>query len=210
MSDFIIFDVETVVRDIPQNIADAKMKNLRGRFVKEEVIQKNFEEWKNDTWAFQPGGSRPIAVGVCIETMGSDTLFDVKASDDEGGLARWFGEILKANPLHKLVGFNIKKFDLPQLVVSMAKANILINQRFGRYDVIDLMKEPWGHDCGFFSLEYYATMFGLPVHEGDGSMVAGWWEEDKKDGGTRVKDYCLQDVQLTKHVFDKFRLFHKF
>ncbi len=210
MSDFIIFDVETIVREIPQNIAEAKMKSLRSRFVKEEVIQRNFEEWKTDTWVFQPGGSQPIAVGVCIETTGIDPLYDVKTSDDEVELARWFGEILKANPLHKLVGFNVKKFDLPQLIVSIAKANVALNQRFGRYDIIDLMKEPYGHDVGMFSLEYYATMFGLPVHDGDGSMVAKWWEEDRKDNGTRVKEYCMRDVHLTKQVFDKLRLFHKF
>jgi hypothetical protein len=209
MTDYIIFDIETVVREIPPAIAEAKMKKLRNRFVKEDVIQENFEEWKSDTWAFQPGGSKPIAIGVGIEGV-DGVLFEAMASDDEVELATWFLKILKTFPLHKLVGFNVKKFDLPQLMVSMAKANVAINQRYGRYDVIDLMKEPYGHDVGMFSLDYYATIFGLPTHEEDGSMVAGMWEEDKKDGGTRVKDYCLKDVQLTKSLFDVFRLFHKF
>lgn len=210
MTDYIIFDIETVVRDVPPNIAEAKMKSLRNRFVKEEVIQKNFDEWKSDTWMFQPGGSKPIALGVYVESERAAPFYESWASDDELELAMHFLAAIDSFPLAKLVGFNIKKFDLPQLMVSIAKASIFPPSRFGRYDIIDLMKEPYGYDVGMFSLDYYATIFGLPTHEEDGSMVASMWAEDKKDGGTRVKDYCLKDVQLTKALFDKYRLFHKF
>lgn len=207
MTDYIIFDIETVEREVPLSIAEAKRKSLRNRFVKEEVIQKNFDEWKAESWKFQPGGSRPIAIGVHSTRT---NISEVETGESEDELAAFFCDKILQNEGAKLVGFNIKKFDLPQLLVSASKMGICTRLNLGRYDIIDLMKEPYGHDVGMYSLDYYATIFGLPTHEEDGSMVAGMWEQDKKDGGTRVKDYCLKDVQLTKALFDTYRLFHKF
>lgn len=206
----IVFDIETIPRAIPESFLLKKKQKLEEEYAKPETVEKHLEDWKANKWCFQPGASQPICIGLYPD-KGPLAVF---ANTDETRLAadllEWFWELARVHGHtgHKLVGFNIKKFDLPQLMFSVAKLGKKLPVTFGKWDYIDLMKEPYGYDTGPYSLAYYAEMFGLEGKLMDGGQVTEVWDNGK--GIDKIKAYCGQDVMITHALFEKFKLIHRF
>lgn len=92
----------------------------------------------------------------------------------------------------RLIGFNIKHFDIPVLKPYLTFA-------LDGVPVLDLMGDVERH-LGFrVSLENLARATLNAGKSGVGLEAIGWWREGKKD---KVKEYCLQDVKLTRDLYE--------
>lgn len=99
-------------------------------------------------------------------------------------------DILRKSDL--VVGFNINQFDLPVLAphVSLTVAEL---------PVLDLMNDV-ERSLGFrISLDNLSRATLGAQKSGHGLEAIKWWRDGEKQ---RVKDYCLQDVRLTRDLFE--------
>lgn len=91
-----------------------------------------------------------------------------------------------------LIGFNIKHFDIPVLQPH-------IKFDLGRFDVLDLMDEV-ERGLGFrVSLDNLSRATLGIGKSGMGLEAIDWWRDGLKD---KVKEYCLQDVRLTRDLYE--------
>jgi DEAD/DEAH box helicase domain-containing protein len=91
-----------------------------------------------------------------------------------------------------LIGFNIKHFDLPVL-----EPHVKIN--LGLLTVLDLMSDV-EKNLGFrVSLDNLSRATLGVGKIGMGLEAIDWWREGKKD---KVKEYCIQDVRLTRDLYE--------
>jgi len=91
-----------------------------------------------------------------------------------------------------LVGFNIDHFDLPVLAPH-------VSFDLGRLFVLDLMADV-ERGLGFrMSLDNLSRATLGVGKSGAGLEAISWWRAGEKQ---KVKDYCLQDVKLTRDLFE--------
>lgn len=91
-----------------------------------------------------------------------------------------------------LIGFNIKNFDLPVLS-AYYPGNI---DHFSVFDILDDIKEKIGRRLSLN--EVVGATLGKKK-SGHGLMAIDFYKEGKWD---ELKKYCLDDVMLTKELFD--------
>lgn len=98
--------------------------------------------------------------------------------------------LLKKSSL--LIGFNIRHFDLPVLAphISFSTAG------FAVLDLMDDVEKALGFRA---SLDNLATSTLNVGKSGVGLEAIQWWREGKKE---KVKEYCLQDVRLTRDLYE--------
>ena len=91
-----------------------------------------------------------------------------------------------------LIGFNIKRFDMPVLspYVSFPVASLPV------LDILDDVVKALGHRVSLDSLGQATLGRGKT---GSGLDALRWFKEGKFD---LIKKYCLEDVRLTKDVYD--------
>lgn len=220
-------DIETLERPIPEYLLTEKQeyyqKKAEGRYKKPEVIEAHattdLEAWKAN-WKFTRRGAQVLCVGVaeidhdgvCWDSIGA------VVDSDEAELCRMTYELLTELRPQKIVTYNGFRFDLPILLTMFARHNRIMPGSLGKWDYIDLMKagfEAFASES--MKLDDMAELYGVEVPgdafpvpgfpNPDGSQVAAMWEQDKLDNGTRVKNYCLQDVWKTAHIAHKVNSF---
>jgi DEAD/DEAH box helicase domain-containing protein len=92
----------------------------------------------------------------------------------------------------RIIGFNIFGFDLP-IMNNYYPGNLM------KFPALDLMKEI-ENDLGHrVSLNDVAQGSLGAEKSGDGLQAIRLWNEGRLD---ELKDYCLQDVKLTKEVYE--------
>lgn len=213
MNKYLVIDCETLPRPIPPGIYKDKMEKLKDRFTTPSVIEKNAKEWAEESAFFQPGLSQVIAIGACDPDSGNVEVFcDENEQKVLNLFATYYIDFVRRNANVfsnvSLVGFNIKGFDLPQMMVNLG--SLKPEYKLNRRRIIDLMDEPFGRSTNKYSLNYYLEIFGLPLKEGSGKDVLKNWELDKADKGTRVADYCRSDTYKTAALFNRYREFWNF
>lgn len=107
----------------------------------------------------------------------------------------------KGNSAIKLVGFNVKLFDLPFLVTRSFALNVTIAP-FVLKDVIDLREKVsvfrWGKTRG--TLKDFGTFMGLGLSDMDGSQVAEtYWAGEK----SKLKEYLKKDLEITEKMYQR-------
>jgi DEAD/DEAH box helicase domain-containing protein len=101
-----------------------------------------------------------------------------------------FGKLLEETEV--LIGFNIKGFDLPVLDAELP----LIKYNFTSLDLMDDVIT----GAGFrISLDNLATATIGAKKSADGLQAIRWYKEGKID---EIKKYCLQDVKVTKDLYE--------
>lgn len=194
----LIIDIETIAKPVPQEVLDEQRKVLAEEYKKEETIEKHLQDFK-ERYKFLPGGAEIICVGIMdFQSRVSKVIYDpTKPTSwiiDETVLE------LDLYPGHKFCGFNIKGFDLPVLLEHMQRFDTFLDQRKGRYDIIDLYE--WAKFAGFGgSLNKVCKMFGLETKSASGDQVAFMYEQDKSDGGRRVAEYNRQDLEVEAALY---------
>jgi hypothetical protein len=117
-----------------------------------------------------------------------------------------FGALARSSDL--LVGFNNIGFD-DKLI---AASNIFFDQNLldfivvPRYDILSEtwvaagLKPTWGGGAyGGYSLDAICKATLGEAKTGNGAMAPIWWQRGEIG---KVIDYCLQDIKLTKRLFD--------
>jgi hypothetical protein len=144
-----------------------------------------------------PIDSHIVAIGVKKSGGESQILF----SADEKAILTGFWSILsiakQSNILFRLVGFNVKDFDLPFLVTRSFLCGVKI-QPFILKDVVDVREQlsafKYGPTRG--KLKEYASLIGTPILEDmDGSQVAERYWKGEHD---KIQEYLKKDLELTE------------
>lgn len=177
--DYFYVDVETVPLD------------------KEKYLGLSEDERKK---LLNPIDSRIVAIGVKKNTLVESILM----GEDEKQLLREFWSLLErkagsnAQP-YRIVGFNIKDFDLPFLVTRSFLNGVPIVP-FLLKDVIDIREYlsafKFGHIRG--KLKEFATLLNIPILEDiDGSQVAErYWNGEIE----KIQTYLRKDLEITQKM----------
>ena len=174
--DYFYVDVETVPLD------------------KEKYLSLDEDERKK---LLNPIDSRIVAIGV----QKNANPIQIFAGEDEGKILGEFWSLLASRPQGsgpaRIVGFNIKDFDLPFLVTRSFLKGVKIHP-FLLKDVMDVREQvsafKYGPTRG--KLKEYAALLGMSVLDDmDGSQVAErYWRGELP----KIVEYLHRDVELTR------------
>lgn len=220
---FLMWDIESTTttktyQELPepmQHLWEERCDYLRAQ--KLPPLPEGKTEWSNDDlWPMKGPLQAEFGRVVCIsfgrfslETP-SEPILKVKSlfgTDENNILARFSEGLEKTYHLKsntKMVGHNIKRFDVPfvskRMVINGIDLPIPMRQwdkkpwEMSFLDTTDV----WGFGAwqeGFTSLKLMSTVLGLPSPKDDisGADVYGvYWNEE--NGVERIKTYCEKDV----------------
>lgn len=208
----IIFDIETGPLPAselvipPFDPSQVKLGNIKNPDLIAEKIQKAEETHAADyikNAALDALSGRVLCIGYRIER----DIPAVLCSDVDGEaemLKQWWKAITTFDRQPRLIGFNIKAFDLPFLIRRSWKHRIEVPYwlRGGRYwnDLIVDLRDVWqlGDNRAHGSLASISRHLGLGEKAGNGAMFSELWQTDRE----AAINYCLRDVQLTQQIAD--------
>ena len=208
----IIFDIETGPLPLnelhipPFNPADVKLGNVKNPDLIAERIRQAEENHVSDyirNAALDALSGQILCIGYRIEREEPSVLCS-DADGEAAMLRQWWKLLTDFERTPRLVGFNIKPFDLPFLVKRSWKHRIQIPYwlRQGRYwnDLVVDLREVWqlGDSRAHGSLAAISRHLGLGEKAGNGAMFSELWQTNRQ----AAIDYCLQDVKLTQQVAD--------
>jgi len=178
--DFLILDVETCPIE------------MEGYFGLSEAEQKKL---------INPVDSRIVAIGL---KQGS-VLKVIQDLDEKKMLEAFWKEVSffkkGASGQKRIVGFNLKEFDLPVLVTRSFLNDVEIEQ-FNLKEVIDLREKlsafKWGPTRG--KLKEYGKALNIELHEMEGGDVAKACVEGKFD---KIKQYLEKDLEITAKILER-------
>lgn len=150
---------------------------------------------------------RIVCIGLVVDE-GAQEAAECLAGTDETKLLTDFWKILR--PADYLIGHNLIGFDIPFIqarsVINKVKPSRAIDlRRYSTAGVYDTMQvwSNWDRQR-FPKLDLLATVLGLGGKSGSGDQVAHWVEQGD---WARLKDYCMQDVRLTREIYRRMRAF---
>ncbi len=176
---YIIIDIETVPLD-------------RKEYEKREVHAEKIK-------LLNPIDSKIIAIG--LKKKDSEPIV-LMGNDEPGLLAEFWKEIGKSKTLStKLVGFNIKDFDIPFLVTRSFINNVEIVPFFLK-EIIDIREKLSAYKFGNIrgKLKEFADFLSIDKADMDGAMVA---EEYWKGNTARLAEYLRKDLEITEAVYQR-------
>ena len=208
----IIFDIETSALPFGElaipafNPADVKLGNTRDPDKIAERIRQAEENHVTDyirNAALDALSGQVLCIGYRLER--DEPAILSSDADGEAAMLRQWWELLNTwERQPRLIGFNIKAFDLPFLIKRSWKHRITPPYwiRHGRYwnDLVVDLREVWqlGDNRAHGSLGAISRHLGLGEKAGNGADFANLWKTNRQ----AAIDYCLQDVKLTQQVAD--------
>jgi DNA polymerase elongation subunit (family B) len=208
----IIFDIETGALPFGElvipafNPADVKLGNTRDPDKIAERIRQAEENHVSDyikNAALDAMSGQVLCIGYRLER--DEPAILSSDADGEAAMLRQWWELLNTwERQPRLIGFNVKSFDLPFLIKRSWKHRITVPYwiRHGRYwnDLIVDLREVWqlGDNRAHGSLGAISRHLGLGEKSGSGADFANLWKTNRQ----AAIDYCLQDVKLTQQVAD--------
>lgn len=208
----IIFDIETGPLPInelvipPFDPSQVKLGNIKNPDLIAEKIQKAEENHVTDyikNAALDALSGQVLCIGYRLER--DEPAILSSDADGEAAMLRQWWELLNTwERQPRLIGFNVKSFDLPFLIKRSWKHRITVPYwiRHGRYwnDLIVDLREVWqlGDNRAHGSLGAISRHLGLGEKTGNGADFANLWKTNRQ----AAIDYCLQDVKLTQQVAD--------
>ena len=208
----IIFDIETGALPFGElvipafNPADVKLGNTKDTDKIAERIRQAEENHVTDyikNAALDALSGQVLCIGYRLER--DEPAILSSDADGEAAMLRQWWELLNTwERQPRLIGFNVKSFDLPFLIKRSWKHRVTVPYwiRNGRYwnDLIVDLREVWqlGDNRAHGSLGAISRHLGLGEKTGNGADFANLWKTNRQ----AAIDYCLQDVKLTQHVAD--------
>ena len=208
----IIFDIETGALPFGElvipvfNPADVKLGNTKDPDKIAERIRQAEENHVSDyirNAALDALSGQVLCIGYRLER--DDPAILSSDADGEAAMLRQWWELLNTwERQPRLIGFNVKSFDLPFLIKRSWKHRVTVPYwiRNGRYwnDLIVDLREVWqlGDNRAHGSLGAISRHLGLGEKTGNGADFANLWKTNRQ----AAIDYCLQDVKLTQQVAD--------
>lgn len=118
-------------------------------------------------------------------------VYDSKTDAFRSFLEKDLKELIALCEERLVVGYNVRGFDLPVLVP--------YGLEIGRLDVFDIMYDVETLTRQrFLKLEYLARGTLGEGKSADGLMAVEWWKAGEIQ---KIIDYCMQDVKVTRDVF---------
>lgn len=143
--------------------------------------QKSFEE---------VGGQNHVAK-LGISVLGAYFYkTDSYRAYEEHELARLEEELVRCD---RIIGFNIKHFDLPVLSAYIPMERLKL---IPQLDLFEEITKQLGHRI---SLQALSSATLGAKKDGNGLQALQWYKEGKID---LIKKYCLNDVRLTKELYE--------
>ncbi len=146
-----------------------------------------------------PIDSKIIAIGLKKKGEAAAVFM---GSDEAQLLTDFWKEISKSKSLStKIVGFNIKDFDLPFLVTRSFVNNVEIVP-FIVKEVLDLREKLSAYKFGNVrgKLKEFADFLSIDKMDMDGSDVAGeYWAGNTK----KIGDYLKKDLEITEAIYQR-------
>ncbi|PIN98179.1 MAG: hypothetical protein COT90_05460 [Candidatus Diapherotrites archaeon CG10_big_fil_rev_8_21_14_0_10_31_34] len=147
-----------------------------------------------------PIDSRTVAIGL---RHGSKNIV-IQDENEKLMLEEFWKEIknfIGKDLKKKIVGFNLKEFDLPFLVTRSFINNVKIFP-FKIKEIIDLREKVSAFRYGFTrgKLKEFGEALDIELHEMDGSMVA---EECIKGNMEKIKEYLNKDLEITDKMLKR-------
>ncbi len=176
---YIVIDIETVPLD-------------RKEYEKRESHAEKIK-------LLNPIDSKIIAIG--LKKKDSEPVVLV-GGDEAELLAEFWKEIAKSKSLStKLVGFNIKDFDIPFLVTRSFVANVEIVP-FTLKEIVDIREKLAAYKFGNIrgKLKEFGSFLSIDKADMDGAMVA---EEYWKGNTARIAKYLRKDLEITETVYQR-------
>ena len=208
----IIFDIETGPLPLDQlhippfDPSQVKLGNIKNPDLIAEKLQKAEENHVSDyikNAALDALSGQVLCIGYRREHQETGIL--CADADGEAALLRQFWTLLNYYERQpKLIGFNVKAFDLPFLIKRSWKHRITPPYwlRQGRYwnDLVVDLREVWqlGDSRAHGSLASICRHLGLGEKAGSGADFSLMWNTNRQ----AAIDYCLQDIKLTQAVAD--------
>jgi len=203
----IVFDIETAPLPTDQIVippfdpANVKTGNLRDPDKIADKIRQAEEEHASNylrNAALDPLTGRVVCIGVAVG-QADPFLF---SGDERTMLGAFWDSLCQSERAPLILGFNSKQFDLPFLIRRSWKHRVAVPGwiRRGRYwsdSIVDL-REVWqlGDSRAHGSLAAICRHLGLGEKSGSGADFGTLWETDN----AAAREYCLQDVRLTRDV----------
>ena len=140
--------------------------------------------------SFDEVGGRDHLTDLGVTVVGVYSYSDNSYYAYEANEFQKLTEVLKG--ARRLIGFNIRDFDIPVLAPHVG-VNLFSLQ------MLDLMDDV-ARGAGFrISLDSLAKATLGAEKSGHGLDAITWWRAGEKE---KVKSYCLQDVRLTKDLYE--------
>ena len=206
----IVFDIETgplplAELVIPPFVAsEVKLGNIKNPDLIAEKIQRAEETHVSDyirSAALSAMSGQVLCIGYSIGNEEPQVL--CADTDGEAAMLQQFWSLINTEDRQpNLLGFNIKRFDLPFLVRRSWKHKVQVPYwlRNGRYwsELIVDIREVWqlGDSQAQGSLGAITQFLGLGGKSGDGAKFSELWQSDRP----AAIAYCLKDVSLTRDV----------
>ena len=190
----VVLDIETIP------CGDAEWRAL---LAKAPALKRKLRGDSALDWAL----GHVVCIGIIFQEVGSEREW-CEAGPDEAALLQQFWAAIR--PDDRIIGHNVLGFDLPYLQARTVVCQVEPSRRFDlrRYStdpVYDTMQVWANWDRQKFpKLETLAAALGLEGKSGSGDQVAKWFEDN--DWG-RIKEYCMQDVRLTRDIYRRFKEF---
>ena len=188
----VVLDIETVP------CSEERWKHLVSR-----VPALGKRSWKDTAldWTF----GQIICVGLLVIEKDQENELCI-AGPEETELLRAFWEALQPEDI--IIGHNVLAFDLPYLQARSVICQVKPSRDFDlrRYyttTVYDTMQiwSNWNMPR-YPKLDTLAAVLDLEGKSGSGDQVSKWFEANDWE---RIKQYCMQDVRLTRAVYRRFR-----
>lgn len=93
---------------------------------------------------------------------------------------------------HLLIGFSSKRFDLP-ILQKYFNFNL---SSIAHYDILEAIEKSFGRRVGLGILAHANLGVGKSAH---GLQAVEYWKNGEIQ---KLKDYCLQDVKITKDLYE--------
>ena len=175
----------------------------------EKRVKSNLNPTRTVCFDSETSGLEPFIHRIlCITVLDVDTLvFTSFCEDDEQQLLINFMAHVK--DVKSFIGYNSQSFDAPFILQRCMFYGIKISKEFLNINnQIDLRK----HCLGFFlsynkfqkgKLCQWAEKFGLPVDTEDGSKMPSLY---LKKCWSEIEAHCVEDVKITKALYDRAKL----
>ena len=188
----VVLDIETVP------CSPREWKNLVS---KAPSLKKKFRGEAALDWAT----GRIVCIGLLFMEGANEEEVCLARAEEAGLLAEFWKAIRRDD---RIIGHNVLGFDLPYIQARSVVCKVEPSRGFDlrRYStgpVYDTM-QVWANweRQKFPKLETLAAIFELDGKKGSGEQVVKWFDAGDWE---KIKDYCMQDVRLTRDVYRRLK-----
>lgn len=196
----VVIDIETV----PAELTEAQKKRYieayepDARLKDPEKIEEHKRKYMRsalDKYKFRIDGCRPISAALGIIHNKDVSGIESKFSEDSSDIAPFIANYLNEVGDFELVGFNLKRFDLPIIAKATSLADVEWKVKLGKWTIKDLCEWPLNNT---YKLKDACLAFGIDIPEVNGEQVEEMFNSGKHK---EIEHYNREDVRITGELF---------